>query len=103
MRIKLRGKYYSLNMLSKADMKTETQKSCACLKDSDIPKGLCDAPNKEEKKISIRKRQSLKSEFETILHESLHACNWEWDECAVDETAHDISKLLFKFYSIERK
>lgn len=59
--------------------------------------GECDAPNKKHKSIRLRKRlSSPKVELENWLHETLHACLWDLDEEAIEETAEDISRFLWK-------
>lgn len=58
--------------------------------------GECDKPTKPGKAIRIV--SSLKGErgMEVVIHEALHACAWDWDEEAVTETAHDITRLLWR-------
>jgi len=37
-----------------------------------------------------------KTTLEVLIHEALHAANWDLDEAAVQETAEDIAKILWK-------
>lgn len=34
--------------------------------------------------------------LETLIHESLHACNWKASEENVTQTAHDIARFLWR-------
>jgi len=57
--------------------------------------GLCESPSEPGKTITvvIHKDDPLTT-LRNIIHESLHACLWDLDEDAVDETANDIASLL---------
>lgn len=60
--------------------------------------GDCDAPTKKSKTIRID-HSLKKDEFEllrTILHECLHAADWDKDEDWIDEVSKDIAVILIK-------
>lgn len=57
--------------------------------------GWCEQPSKPSKQILINtERRSRRRVIEDIIHESLHAADWdkceEWVECV----AHDIARIL---------
>jgi hypothetical protein len=56
--------------------------------------GECDPPDSSRKAIRIGPRLSEPDLMETAIHEGLHACLWDLEECAVNDTARDIAKLL---------
>ena len=58
--------------------------------------GLCDSPKLKGRKILIKRSLIGQRRLEVIIHEALHACMWDIDEEAVDETAHDIARLLWR-------
>ena len=58
--------------------------------------GRCDAPNMKGTRILIRKGLSEEKELDTLIHEYLHAANWDFDEEAVTESAAGLAKLLMK-------
>lgn len=58
--------------------------------------GLCDPPAKPGKRISIDNRLRGRLEMDTTIHELLHAACWDLSEEAVDETATDISRALWR-------
>lgn len=58
--------------------------------------GSCDAPTDCRKEIKIRCGLSPQDEFETLIHEMLHACTWPLDESHVTQTAHDIARALWR-------
>ena len=57
--------------------------------------GCCDAPNSPDKQIVIPKGTRL-IDLDTSIHEALHACLWDLDEEAVEETAEDIARFLWR-------
>ena len=59
-------------------------------------KGYCEAPTAPEKEMTINPRQKDIALLDTLIHESLHACHWDMDEEAVEETATDIARLLWR-------
>lgn len=58
--------------------------------------GYCQPPDKPNKEILIR--SSLKGEelLDTLIHEILHAGDWDKDEPWVDEVATDMARILWK-------
>lgn len=58
--------------------------------------GHCDHPEKQAK--TIRVLNSLKGEerLDTVIHEALHAAHWDLAEDAVNQTATDLAKLLWR-------
>lgn len=58
--------------------------------------GLCDHPKKKGKSIRIDKHITGWKLLETLLHEVLHAADWDKDEEWIEYTARDIARLLWK-------
>ena len=58
--------------------------------------GLCEAPTDVGKYVHIDPRLSDRETLETLIHEGLHACQWDLDESAVHESAADIARLLWR-------
>jgi hypothetical protein len=58
--------------------------------------GKCEGPHIKDKVIVIFNGQTEFAEFETFIHEFLHACCWWLDEEYVHDIAHDIAKALWR-------
>lgn len=58
--------------------------------------GACQAPNIPDKEMDIPIDGDTRDELRVIIHECLHACLWDLDEEAVDETSTDIARLLWR-------
>ena len=58
--------------------------------------GECANPNNTNRIMKIPVNGSTKTNLATILHEAGHACLWDLDEIAIDETAESIAGLLWK-------
>jgi Zn-dependent peptidase ImmA (M78 family) len=58
--------------------------------------GHCDPPDAVNKFIYIKSGMEEKRELETLLHEFLHALDWSKDETWVEQSAEDISKILWR-------
>jgi hypothetical protein len=80
MRIKVGGKYWELSFRK---MRGDYL-------------GRCDAPDTHGKKIRISKDLEKLEELDVILHELLHAADWHKDEEWVEQTASEISHVLWK-------
>jgi hypothetical protein len=50
----------------------------------------------DEKTIYVANDLSEKHRLETLIHESLHATNYDLSEECVEETARDIAKFLWE-------
>lgn len=59
-------------------------------------RGDCDRPDLPNKKIRISSRLRGQHRLEIILHECLHCALWDLDEEAVDQTAHDLARILWR-------
>lgn len=81
MKNKFRGKQYEIEFVKK-------------LPNQDY--GLCDKPDKKNPIIKIRSGLLKKELLEVAIHEGLHACFWDLDEEAINESAKSISSLLWK-------
>lgn len=57
--------------------------------------GLCDPPG-PERTIQINPRLRQKRMLEVLIDESLHACNWDLDNIAVQEYAESIADFLWR-------
>lgn len=58
--------------------------------------GLCDSPTKPKKQILIDSRLQDRELLEVLLHEMLHAVDWQQSEESITAQAHDISVVLWK-------
>lgn len=58
--------------------------------------GLCDAPDKLDKTITIDSRLAGEAKLTILLHECLHAAYWHLDEEYVNRAAKDIARLLWR-------
>ena len=58
--------------------------------------GECEAPHVTGKTISIDPRLADLKLLETLIHEGIHACQWDLAEEAVHSTAADIARLLWR-------
>lgn len=56
----------------------------------------CDAPTDTDKEIRLEQGLRGLNELTTVIHEGLHACLWDLDETAVEESASDIARLLWR-------
>ena len=77
MRCKLRGKYWRI-VREKLPRKLD---------------GLCDA---DHRTITVQPHLSGERELDVLIHEMLHACHWDLDETAIEETASDLARVLFR-------
>ena len=68
------------------------------VKKSEMPgsAGECDGPKDKKKQIRIREDQRGLEHLDTLLHEGLHACFWDFDESVVLESARDLARLLWR-------
>jgi len=62
--------------------------------------GDCEAPDEPEKTIRVC-RDLLKPEnerglLEVLIHEAIHACEWDLKEEAVEDTGQSIADLLWR-------
>ena len=58
--------------------------------------GFCEDPGKPGKKIVIDSSISGQKRIEILVHELTHSANWDFAEEAVQETAKDIARILWK-------
>ena len=66
--------------------------------DTGDAKGTEEYPNKNHPEIEIDSSQVGLSFLNTVIHESLHACQWDLSEEAICETANDISRLMWHMF-----
>ena len=64
--------------------------------------GECEAPHERDKTIRLDPRLTERQLLEVIIHEGLHACQWQLSEESVTETARDISRLLWRLVKAGR-
>lgn len=65
--------------------------------------GYCTGPHHKRPHIFINPDLSPKLLMEVVIHESLHACKWGATETDVDETARDLTRLLWRLgYRLEK-
>ena len=58
--------------------------------------GRCDAPDVRGKQILIANRLRGKRQLDVLIHEMLHACNWQIDESYISQMASDIAQVLWR-------
>ena len=59
--------------------------------------GSCDPPEFKGKKVKIStKVPKGETELDTIIHEVMHACYFDLAEEAVDESASDLARILWR-------
>jgi len=58
--------------------------------------GLCDSPDTKNKTITVNPKQSQLDVLDTCCHEILHAAYWDLGEEAVEETATDLARALWR-------
>lgn len=59
-------------------------------------RGDCDGPHIPGKQIRIRAGLTGEDELEVILHELLHAADWNASEEWVHNTALDLARILYR-------
>ena len=80
MKVTLRGKRWNL-------------KRCRMPSDT---LGKCDPPYQPGKEIRICHTLKGEKELDVTIHELLHACYWDMDETAINDTATDIAHVLWR-------
>ena len=58
--------------------------------------GSCDPPSLKGKRIVIRRSLRGEQELQVTIHELLHAADYTKTEEWVDESAHDIARVLWR-------
>jgi len=58
--------------------------------------GACSQPTDKNKAIWIDKRLKGEHELEILLHEMMHACDWQKDEEFIGRSAKDIARALWR-------
>jgi len=66
-------------------------------------RGTCDSPKAEAPTIRYNRGLAGDEKLEVLIHEVLHACLWDLDEQAIDESAIVIAKVLLDHFNIEEK
>ena len=77
MRIRIRGRYFTMTF-------------------ERLPATHDGSCNYEGRKIKIRKTLRGERQLEVVIHELLHAAHWDLDESAVEETAEDLARVLYR-------
>ena len=80
MKVRIRGKSWDLSFVRTPD-------------DAD---GLCDPPDTPSKRIRISHTLKGERQLDATIHELLHASHWDLDEVAINDTATDIARILWK-------
>jgi hypothetical protein len=81
MRAIIRGKAYMLQFVPKLEGDAH---------------GMCDSPTSRAKRIRVLERLRDERRLEVIIHEILHACHWDLDEEAIDDSAKAIARILWR-------
>lgn len=58
--------------------------------------GTCDAPTSANKTLAYYTGLRGPKLLESLIHEGLHACIWDLSEEAVEESAKDLARLLWR-------
>jgi hypothetical protein len=80
MRHLIRGKYWNIRRVSNLGN----------------ARGSCDPPTKPNKEIKLLSSLRGQELLEVMLHEILHAALWDLDEEAIEETAEDAARAIWK-------
>lgn len=88
MRIKILGKVWNLLFVPASELTARGK--------STTDRGDCEHPTKKGKRIRVLKGMDPLEELEVVIHECLHAAEWNMDEDWVDATGGDIAKVLWK-------
>ena len=78
MRIKIGGRYYSLQFVR---IRGDAW-------------GYCDPPSRPNKRILIHRPLGSKHRLEILIHEMMHALQWHIDEGHVAQAARDMANVL---------
>jgi hypothetical protein len=65
----------------------------------DLPRrthGECDPPDLPNKQIRVGAKLDEKDTLETIIHEALHAADWDKTEAWIEEVGRDIARILWR-------
>ena len=85
--VTIKRKRWELVFLPPSQMPTEDGKPI---------RGQCDGPGQTKKKIKINNSLRGEERVEVIIHEMLHAADWDKDEEWVEQVAEDIARVLHK-------
>lgn len=80
MRVRIRGKCWDLSFTRTPD-------------DAD---GICDPPTAPNKRIRISHSLRGEKQLDAVIHELLHSAMWDLDEVAINDTATDIARVLWR-------
>jgi hypothetical protein len=58
--------------------------------------GICEAPTTPKKCIVAPLDGDSIADLDTLIHEAMHACLWDLSEDAVDSSATDIARFLWR-------
>lgn len=58
--------------------------------------GICDSPTGARPSLTVFADMDTKCGLESAIHESLHACFWAKTDEKVEQTARDITSLLWR-------
>jgi hypothetical protein len=58
--------------------------------------GICDPPSQKDKIICIMESGNDKENFDTHIHEVLHAAFWDIDESVIEQASIDITDFLWR-------
>jgi hypothetical protein len=86
LRVKLFGKYWSLNFVPNLGKKW----------------GDCSAPDQPKREIRIAAGLRGQQFADTLIHEMIHASQWNLDEDFVEQLASDMARVLCKPEILER-
>jgi hypothetical protein len=64
-------------------------------------RGLCSSPKADKPHIKIQKGLKGVEHMEVLIHEILHACLWDLDEEAIDESSIVIAEILNDYFEIK--
>ena len=59
--------------------------------------------NRESRSIRLRSRQTDEELLDTLLHEALHALQWEVEEPVIAERASELAALVLRVFALRRK
>ena len=82
MRVKLDERFWNLKYVVKVDKQNN--------------RGHIDHPDTKNRRILIKEGQDPLDELATLLHEFLHAIDWNKDEEWIDARSYELAKILLR-------
>lgn len=99
MKLRIRQKLWRL-VLSKLPLSEPEEPEKGLTLDREVW-GVCEPPDKKDKRIVIRASLPISKLLEVFFHEQLHAALWDLDETAIDEIAADLARNTLRLFTVQ--